>query len=184
MSQHRVVGTLLAVGLLAALGVAVTPAEAWDGHHRHRHPRSAVILSFRFGVPLISPYYYYYSAPPPYVAYRPYVSVYPPVPPPPYVPGEPVYRSSYGQIRIEVEPGDVAITLNGQFIGLARDFHGGAIVTAERGEHLVELSLHGYTSRRSVWVEAGGQVFIQQNLGSAPPRVGSRSSAPFPSPGY
>ena len=71
MSQHRVVGALLAVGI-TALGAAATPAEAWDGrpHRLHHHPRSSVILSFRFGVPVFSPYFYY--APPPYVVYSPY----------------------------------------------------------------------------------------------------------------
>jgi hypothetical protein len=92
----------------------------------------------------------------PYPVYpRHYRPVVRPIPPP---------VVSYGSLRIEVQPVDVEIIVNGRFIGVAGDFQGPAVVEVAPGSHVVEFRLAGYQTYTQVYVAAGSLSVVNRDL--------------------
>ena len=134
----------------------------------HFRPRSRVELNFGF----FAPVYPYPVYPRYYRPYPVYPSYYPAVVRP--IP-RPVVR--YGTLRIEVEPVDVEIIVDGRFIGLAGDFQGPAEVDVTPGNHVVEFRAGDYKTYTQVYVAAGSMSVVNRDLTRSVPRPPSRGSS-------
>ncbi len=94
----------------------------------------------------------YPYGPPPY----PYSAPYPPQPP-----------ASNASLQIEVAPEDAEIVVDGRRIGLAKDFHGPALVPVVAGPHLVELHWRGFSIANNIMVSPQTTVLIKRDLGAS-----------------
>ncbi len=94
----------------------------------------------------------YPYGPPPY----PYSASYPPQPPAPNA-----------SLQIEVTPEDAEIVVDGRRIGLAKDFHGPALVPVVAGPHLVELHWSGFSIANNIMVSPQTTVLIKRDLGAS-----------------
>ncbi len=105
-----------------------------------------------------SPGYAY--APPPSPYNYPYA---PPQPPPPNA-----------SLQIEVMPDEAEIVIDGRRIGVAKEFHGPAVVPVVAGPHLVEFHWRGFSIANHIMVSPQTTVIIRRDLGpsaSPPPQV-------------
>jgi hypothetical protein len=99
-------------------------------------------------------------APPPYAYYPSYA---PPQPPPPNA-----------SLQIELMPDDAEIVIDGRRIGVAKEFHGPAVVPVVAGPHLVEFHWRGFSIANHIMVSPQTTVIIKRDLGpsaSPPPQV-------------
>lgn len=88
-------------------------------------------------------------------------------PPQPYPPPS-------GALRIDVTPEDTEIFVNGRRIGLAKEFHGSAVIPIVAGQHLVEFHWTGFSVTTQIMVPPQTTVPLRRNL--AP------SASPLPMP--
>ncbi len=91
---------------------------------------------------------YAYAAPP-----YPYYAPYAPQPPPPNA-----------SLSIEVAPEETEIVVDGRRIGLAKEFHGPAVVPVVAGPHLVEFHWRGFSVANSIMVSPETTVLIRRDL--------------------
>ena len=89
-----------------------------------------------------------YAAPP-----YPYYSPYAPQPLPPNA-----------SLSIEVAPEETEIVVDGRRIGLAKDFHGAAVVPVVAGPHLVEFHWRGFSVAHTIMVSPETTVLIRRDL--------------------
>ncbi len=180
------------IGLVGLVSLAIVqPALAQRGggggfhrgggrgfHHAGGgHGHSRTFFGFSFFLPLgawYAPYPYYYY-PYPYSSYYPYSYPYSyyPAPPPAYsyVPPAP----EVGYLRLEVEPGDTHIYVNGQYLGPVQQFAGGAATLAP-GSYQVAVVAWGYRPfQQEVQIVVGQTSTIQVTLERDP-------AAPIPPP--
>lgn len=173
--RHRLGTFFLILVLLAAL----TPLEAaadggrhgYRGHHGYHGHRSHLSLGIGFGFGY--PYYYspyYYS---PYY-YRPYYYGY-----------GPYYRSHYryygrhegalGGFDLAIKPKKAEVWVNGQYVGLARNFDGGPdYLWLPKGTHQLIFYSPGYqTVERKLTAYPGVVIDLKMQLApgeSTPPQ--------------
>jgi hypothetical protein len=122
---------------------------------RHRHKQQVRARYFRQR-PRVRLYFGFYGPLYPYLVYPGYYRpVVRPIP-------RPVIR--YGTLRIEVQPADVEIIVDGRFIGLAGDFQGPAEVVVARGSHVIEFKLADYQTYTQVYVAAGSLSVVNRDL--------------------
>jgi hypothetical protein len=89
--------------------------------------------------------------PPPYAYYPSYA---PPQPPPPNA-----------SLQIEVMPDEAEIVIDGRRIGVAKEFHGPAVVPVVAGPHLVEFHWRGFSIANHIMVSPQTTVLIRRDLG-------------------
>lgn len=94
----------------------------------------------------------YAFAPPPHRYYSPYAP-YAPQPSPPNA-----------SLSIEVAPEETEIVVDGRRIGLAKDFHGPAVVPVVAGAHLVEFHWRGFSVANTIMVSPETTVLIRRDL--------------------
>lgn len=184
---------------LAAALVTVTatqslaPAEAWAQRRAVRRP--AVRPVVRVARPVRTVYYRpaFYR---PY-HYAPYVGFYGnwysggwygyPGPSPYYWQRYPYgyyYRGHLAEARIQVEPREAEVFIDGYFVGIVDDFDGWSQrLRIEPGERLLEIHLEGYqTYRQDVLFRPGSTLKIEDLLQPLPPGA-PQPPRPTPSQG-
>jgi len=67
-------------------------------------------------------------------------------------------------LQIEATPGETEIVIDGRRIGLARDFHGPALVPVAAGPHDVEFRWDGFSVMSHVAVPYGATIPIKRDL--------------------
>src|SRR5574337_1248546 len=134
---------------------------------------------FSFGLNLavpLGPYPgYWYPYPYPYAS--PYPAPYEapsPSYPPPTAPAQPSPPSSPSasadaSLQIEVTPEETEIVIDGMRIGLAKEFHGPAIVPVTAGPHIVELYWAGFSTTEIIVASPQTTIVIKRRLEAAAP---------------
>ncbi|WP_337287309.1 glycine zipper domain-containing protein [Candidatus Methylomirabilis sp.] len=74
------------------------------------------------------------------------------------------YSPPGGTLQIEVTPEDTEILIDGRRIGMAKEFHGPAIVSAPAGPHLVELHYRGFSVTSHIMVPPQATVSLRRDL--------------------
>jgi len=183
--QARVLRLACGLALLGSMVLAPMARGDGRGHghgghggHGYYHPRS--YFSFSFGYPFYSPYYY------PYWGYYGYYGY----PGPAYVAVSP----DMGAIHLAVKPKKAAVYLDGQYIGLVKNYDGyPRYLWLQKGDHQLVFYLEGYrTHAETVRVQPGAIMKLKYPLtvgAATPPETlfesapaTAESSAPAPSP--
>lgn len=162
---------------------------------------------FSFGLNLavpLGPYPgYWYPYPYPYATPYPPPGYYLPAPYPyPYYPGPseappgstapvqpsltpPPSATPDASLQIEVTPEETEIVIDGQRVGLAKEFHGPATVPVAAGPHVVELYWGGFSTTEVIVASSQTTVVITRDLmrpaaAAPPPQPPSPGAKPQP----
>ena len=102
-----------------------------------------------------------------------------------YSPSAPQPLPPNASLSIEVAPEETEIVVDGGRIGLAKDFHGAAVVPVVAGPHLVEFHWRGFSVAHTIMVSPETTVLIRRDL--RPPASASPQPIPpgaNPQPAY
>lgn len=181
MRSPRLTTLLTAAAVLSASLLLPAEAAAQRRVVRRPAPRSVVYVAARPYRSYYYPPFYSYGGWYPYAFYaQPY----------PYHRYYPDYR---GAARLQVQPRDTQVFIDGYFVGLVDDFDGWLQrLHVEPGEHELELYLEGHrTFRQQVLFRPGATLKIEHIMqplrsGEAPdsmPVPAPRAAQPSPAPG-
>jgi hypothetical protein len=184
MTKTTRVLTLGVIGALILTSLMVIPAGP-------ALARTHFSFGLNLAVPL-GPYPgYWYPYPYPYAIPYPAPGYYPPAPaypspyPAPYEAPPPSYppltapaqpsptsspsASADASLQIEVTPEETEIVIDGMRMGLAKEFHGPAIVPVTAGPHVVELYWAGFSTTEIIVASPQTTVVIKRRLEPAAP---------------
>lgn len=170
---------LLACGLAVLAFVLLAPAARGDGRghghghgygHRFYYPRS--YFSFSFGYPFYRPFYYPYAYP--YDGFYGYYGY----PGPAYA----AVSADVGAVHLAVKPKKAAVYLDGQQIGLVKNYDGyPRYLWLKKGEHQLVFYLEGYRTHAETFrIQPGAILKLKYRLtpGEATPPEQLFASAP------